>query len=190
MSKRRNAWIANYASMLALLCVFIIGSLALMNVGVHVYKNIVENNAENFRLRASLSYMATKVRQYDAVDTISVQEEEGVPMLVFQEEPTPDLFKHCFELQPQFLPPGQFRFFHRLRDGNGHMAHRINGNHSHRFRGLADFLQVNFRVILLLQRVLLTFQGADLPLHIRNLIIESVDLEKAHDHTQNHHQRH
>ena len=86
MSKRRNAWIANYASMLALLCVFIIGSLALMNVGVHVYKNIVENNAENFRLRASLSYMATKVRQYDAVDTISVQEEEGVPMLVFQEE--------------------------------------------------------------------------------------------------------
>ncbi len=86
MGKRRNAWIANYASMLSLLCVFIIGSLILMNVGVHVYKNIVENNAENFRLRASLSYVATKVRQYDMADTISVQEEDGVPMLVFQEE--------------------------------------------------------------------------------------------------------
>jgi len=86
MSKRRNTWIANYVSMLALLCIFIIGSLVLMNVGVHVYKNIVENNAENFRLRASLSYMATKVRQYDTADTISVQEENGVPMLVFQED--------------------------------------------------------------------------------------------------------
>lgn len=86
MSKRRNAWIANYASMLALFCIFIIGSLTLMNVGVHVYKNIVENNAENFRLRASLSYVATKVRQFDTADTVFVQEEEGVPMLVFQEE--------------------------------------------------------------------------------------------------------
>lgn len=86
MSKRRNTWIANYACMLALLCTFIIGSLVLMNVGVHVYKNIVENNAQNFRLRASLSYVATKVRQYDMADTISVREEDGVPMLVFQEE--------------------------------------------------------------------------------------------------------
>lgn len=86
MGKRRNTWIANYASILALLCIFIIGSLVLMNVGVHVYKNIVENNAENFRLRASLSYLATRVRQYDTADTVSVREEDGVPMLVFAEE--------------------------------------------------------------------------------------------------------
>lgn len=86
MGKRRNTWIASYASILALLCIFIIGSLVLMNVGIHVYKNIVENNVENFRLRASLSYVATKVRQYDTEDGILVQEEDGVPMLVFQEQ--------------------------------------------------------------------------------------------------------
>lgn len=86
MGKRRNTWIANYASILALLCIFIIGSLVLMNVGVHVYKNIVENNAQNFRLRASLSYVATKVRQYDTADTVFVREEDGIPMLVFAEE--------------------------------------------------------------------------------------------------------
>lgn len=86
MIKRRNRWIANYACILALLCLFIIGSLVLMNVGVHVYKNIVEHNAENFRLRTSLSYVTTKVRQFDQNGRIEVKEEDGVPMLCLKEE--------------------------------------------------------------------------------------------------------
>ena len=85
MIRRRNTWIANYACILSLLCVFIIGALVMMNVGVHVYKNTIENNAENFRLRASLSYVATKVRQYDTVDSVQVQEEEGIPVLILKE---------------------------------------------------------------------------------------------------------
>lgn len=84
--KQQSIWIANYAGILAILCSFVIGSLVLVNVGVHVYKNIVENNAENFSLRASLSYVATKVRQCDKADSISITEEEGVPILVLREE--------------------------------------------------------------------------------------------------------
>lgn len=84
--KQQSTWIANYAGILAILCSFVIGSLVLVNVGVHVYKNIVENNAENFSLRASLAYVATKVRQCDRIDSISVQEEDGVPILVLWEE--------------------------------------------------------------------------------------------------------
>lgn len=84
--KQRSTWIANYAGILAILCSFVIGSLVLVNVGVHVYKKVVENNAENFSLRASLAYVATKVRQNDRVDNVSVMEEEGVPILVLKEE--------------------------------------------------------------------------------------------------------
>lgn len=84
--KQRSTWIANYAGILAILCSFVIGSLVLVNVGIHVYKNIVENNAKNFSLRASLAYVATKVRQCDRNDCIFITEEEGVPILVIKEE--------------------------------------------------------------------------------------------------------
>ena len=85
MKKQQSHWIINYVGILSLLCSFMIGSLVLINVGVHVYKNIVEHNVENFRLRASLSYVATKVRQYDVKDGVSVEEHEGVPVLVLRE---------------------------------------------------------------------------------------------------------
>ena len=84
--KQQSTWIAGYAGVLAIICSFVIGSLVLVNVGVHVYKNVVENNEENFSLRASLSYVATKVRQCDKADSISVIEKEGVPVLVLREE--------------------------------------------------------------------------------------------------------
>lgn len=86
MRKRHNQWISNYACILALLCIFIIGSLILMNVGVHVYKNIVENNAQNFRLRTSLSYVASKIRQYDEAGKIYVADENGTETLCLKEE--------------------------------------------------------------------------------------------------------
>ena len=62
-----------------------VGSLALTSVGVYVYKNIVENNAQNYQLRVSLSYVATKVHQYDTSGQISVEEENGIPILVLRE---------------------------------------------------------------------------------------------------------
>ena len=86
--------------MLAILCTFVIGSLVLINIGVHVYKNIVENNGENFHLRASLSYVATKVRQCDQKDCISVIEQEGIPILVLKENLKSGTYRtmiYCYE---------------------------------------------------------------------------------------------
>ena len=57
MKKReKSGWVISYGGVLAILCAFVIGALVLINVGVHVYKGIVENNGENFHLRASLSF--------------------------------------------------------------------------------------------------------------------------------------
>lgn len=100
MRRQRSTWIVSYAGILALLCSFIIGSLVLVNVGVHVYKNVVENNAKNFKLRASLSYVATKVRQNDGADSISVKEENGVPILVLSEEADGEKYRtmiYCYK---------------------------------------------------------------------------------------------
>ena len=84
--KKNNIWIVNYLGALCLLAIFVIGSLVLMNVGIRVYKNIVKNSGENFRLRASLAYVATKLHQYDQTDAITVEEKEGVPILVLWEQ--------------------------------------------------------------------------------------------------------
>lgn len=100
MKRQRSTWIVDYAGILALLCSFVIGSLVLMNVGVHVYKNIVENNAQNFKLRASLSYVATKVRQNDGKDSVYVKEENGVPILVLTEETDGERYRtmiYCYK---------------------------------------------------------------------------------------------
>lgn len=100
MKKQEGGWIANYVSVLALLCSFVIGSLVLVNVGVHVYKNIAQNNAENFCLRTSLSYVATKVRQHDGAGDISVKEIEQVPVLVLTDEKDSDTYRtmiYCYD---------------------------------------------------------------------------------------------
>lgn len=100
MAKRKDMWIANYFSMLSLLCIFLLGALILANVGVQVYKNIVEGNSENFRLRTSLSYVSTKVHQHDTIGGIAVQEKDGVPMLILKEDmggSVYDTMVYCYE---------------------------------------------------------------------------------------------
>lgn len=87
--QRQRIWIVHFISMLAILGSFAIGSLVLANVGIRVYKNIVVNNAKNFQLRTSLSFIATKVRQYEEIGKISVLEKEGTSMLVLQEAGEP-----------------------------------------------------------------------------------------------------
>lgn len=83
--QEQKLWMINFISVLAILGVFAIGSLVLCNVGVRVYKNIVMNNNENFKQRTSLLYMATKLRQYDRTDSISMKEIDGINVLVLQE---------------------------------------------------------------------------------------------------------
>lgn len=82
----RKLWIIHFISILAILGVFAIGSLVLANVGIRVYKNIVVSNSNNFKLRTSLSYLAAKIRQYDEKGAISIENKDGVDMLVLKED--------------------------------------------------------------------------------------------------------
>lgn len=84
--QHQKTWMVNFICILVILGVFSISGLVLANVGVRVYKNIVIDNAENFKLRTSLSYVATKIRQTDSLGNISVEERDGVALLVLDEE--------------------------------------------------------------------------------------------------------
>jgi hypothetical protein len=86
MDKRQKVWIVNLFSVLLIIGVFILTSLILVNVGIGAYKNIVLTTNDNFQLRTSLSYVATKVRQSDTVDSLYIEEKEGISVLVLGEE--------------------------------------------------------------------------------------------------------
>jgi hypothetical protein len=80
-----RGWIFNYICILAILCAFAISALVLINVGVHVYKNITVKNSETFSLRTSLSYIATKIRQSDSKDKIYLSKKKGISVLTLEE---------------------------------------------------------------------------------------------------------
>lgn len=82
----QRSWIVNLISTMVILGVFAISALLLLNVGVRVYKNIALSNSENFKLRTSLSYVATKVRQSDESGLIQYVEKEGVGVLSLMEK--------------------------------------------------------------------------------------------------------
>ena len=62
------------------------------SVGASVYKNIAERNLNSFELRTSLSYVKTKINQYDEVGKIAIKEENGLKMLVLSEEVEGEIF--------------------------------------------------------------------------------------------------
>lgn len=70
---------------LSLFCVFAISALALVNIGATVYQNIVKETDNNFDMRTSLSYVATKVRQCDQQNAVSVEPLSGQDALVLRE---------------------------------------------------------------------------------------------------------
>ena len=59
---------------------------------IEVYKNIAERNLNSFELRTSLSYVKTKINQYDEVGKIAIKEENGLKMLVLSEEVEGEIF--------------------------------------------------------------------------------------------------
>ena len=63
--QEKKTWMVSLISMILILGFFAISCLFLMNVGVQVYRRIVTANNDNFQLRTSLSYTATKGRQAD-----------------------------------------------------------------------------------------------------------------------------
>lgn len=86
MVKRHKVWMVNLISVLLIFGVFILASLMLVNVGVKAYKNIVLATNDNFQLRTSLSYVATKARQSYTANSLYIEEKEGIFVLVLGEE--------------------------------------------------------------------------------------------------------
>lgn len=82
----KKAFMAGLISMVFLLGIFAVASLFLINIGVQVYKNVVIANNDNFELRTSLSYLATRVRQADQTGMVEIREEDGIKILVLGEE--------------------------------------------------------------------------------------------------------
>jgi len=71
---------------------FGISAMMLGSVGASVYKNIAERNLNSFELRTSLSYVKTKINQYDEVGRIAVEERDGLKMLILSEEVQGEIF--------------------------------------------------------------------------------------------------
>ena len=71
---------------LAVICMFGISAMMLGSVGASVYKNIAERNLDSFELRTSLSYVKTKINQFDEKGKISIEERDGLKMLILSEE--------------------------------------------------------------------------------------------------------
>ena len=83
---KRGNGLVHTVCVLAVICMFGISAMMLGSVGASVYKNIAERNLNSFELRSSLSYVKTKINQYDETGKVSVEERDGVKMLILSEE--------------------------------------------------------------------------------------------------------
>ena len=91
-NKKSERGLVHTVCVLAVICMFGISAMMLGSVGASVYKNIAERNLNSFELRTSLSYVKTKINQYDEVGKIAIKEENGLKMLVLSEEVEGEIF--------------------------------------------------------------------------------------------------
>ena len=86
MNKHSNAlWWVGFIGTVLILGAFAISSLVLANVGIQVYHNVVKSNNEDFELRTSLNYVATRVRQIDN-GTARMIKKDGIDALKLEYE--------------------------------------------------------------------------------------------------------
>ena len=83
---KREKGLVHTVCVLAVICMFGISAMMLGSVGASVYKNIAERNLDSFELRTSLSYVKTKINQYDEAGKIAIEERDGIKMLILSEE--------------------------------------------------------------------------------------------------------
>lgn len=83
---RSRVRMVHQISLLAVIGVFAISALVLLNVGVRVYRNIALNNLDIFELRTSLSFVATKIHQSDGAGQVYLDTKDGATVLVMEEE--------------------------------------------------------------------------------------------------------
>ena len=88
----REKGLVHTVCVLAVICMFGISAMMLGSVGASVYKNIAERNLDSFELRTSLSYVKTKINQYDEVGKIALEEKNGIKTLVLSEDIEGEIF--------------------------------------------------------------------------------------------------
>ena len=76
----------NKISLVLLLGGFTMAASLLVNAGVQAYRDIVAENVSNYRLRTSLSYVTTKIRQMDQEGSIQLERREGVEVLAMKQQ--------------------------------------------------------------------------------------------------------
>ncbi len=84
--------LVNAGSTIILVAMFAIAALVLLAAGMQVYQKVVLASNENFELRTSVSYVAAKIRQCDSVGRVSVENYDGIDMLVLSETIDGDLY--------------------------------------------------------------------------------------------------
>ena len=87
----RSAFVSA-GSTIIIIAFFAIAALVLLSAGTKEYESIVLAANENFELRTSLSYVATKIRQYDTSGSVSVENINGTDVLVLREELEGDVY--------------------------------------------------------------------------------------------------
>jgi hypothetical protein len=83
---KKNDGLVRMVSILAVLALFAVSGMVLVNIGVLVYKNIAESNLENYQLRTSLSYVKTKINQADEAGLVVLKDTDKGEALVLSEE--------------------------------------------------------------------------------------------------------
>ncbi len=86
MNKNQNRLKMGRLMALLLFVIFAVCILAVLLTGADVYKRMVERDRISYNQRTAASFLATKVRQADRMDSIQVLEHEGRDVLVIGED--------------------------------------------------------------------------------------------------------
>ena len=89
--KSRSA-LVSAGSTIIIIAFFAIAALVLLSAGTREYERIVLAANENFELRTSISFVATKIRQFDSAGSVSVEKIDGTDVLVLREEIDGDIY--------------------------------------------------------------------------------------------------
>lgn len=81
-----------FDSLFSYLVLGLLGMLALLVVimGAGVYRSVVQSQTEVEQAGISLSYVQNKVRSYDAIDAVGVENRNGIETLILREAPQDD----------------------------------------------------------------------------------------------------
>ena len=86
MLKNKKQITGGYTLISLMLFTFFISCIVmLILIGTDIYEKIGNDIESNFNRRVPLSYIATKIRQYDKKDGITIENKDGVSILVLKE---------------------------------------------------------------------------------------------------------